>query len=64
MKKHSFIALTLSVSLSNVCYGDARSEIIIENNCSVSIFLNVLPGNSTGKTITNQKLLTHQYVNL
>ena len=39
MKKHSFIALTLSVSLSNVCYGDARSEIIIENNRSVPIFL-------------------------
>ncbi|AHH47073.1 lipase [Francisella tularensis subsp. holarctica PHIT-FT049] len=63
-KQWLFLILLSSISISSICYSNARSEIIIENNCSVPIFLNVAPGNSTGKKIDNQKLLANEYINL
>ncbi|AJI46207.1 protein FslF [Francisella tularensis] len=64
MKKILLLTLVSIIFISNACYSNARSEIIIENNCSVPIFLNVAPGNSTGKKIDNQKLLANEYINL
>ena len=49
MKKLLLLTLASIIFISNTCYSNARSEIIIENNCSVPIFLNVAPGSSIGK---------------
>ncbi|WP_395166776.1 SGNH/GDSL hydrolase family protein [Francisella salimarina] len=64
MRKLSLVFLTLTTSLTELCYADARSQIIIENNCSVPISFSVSPGNSTGNAINNQVLDTNQYINV
>lgn len=56
--------MTLSSSLTELCYADARSQIIIENNCSVPISFSISPGNSTGKAINSQILDANQYSNV
>ncbi|MEY8766093.1 MULTISPECIES: SGNH/GDSL hydrolase family protein [Francisella] len=64
MRKLSLVFLTLTTSLTELCYADARSQIIIENNCSVPISFSISPGNSTGNAINNQVLDTNQYINV
>ncbi|QWU99197.1 SGNH/GDSL hydrolase family protein [Francisella salimarina] len=63
MRKLSLVFLTLTTSLTELCYADARSQIIIENNCSVPISFSISLGNSTGNAINNQVLDTNQYIN-
>ncbi|GMN89067.1 SGNH/GDSL hydrolase family protein [Francisella sciaenopsi] len=64
MRKLSLVFLTLTTSLTELCYADARSQIIIENNCSVPISFSISPGNSTGSAINNQVLDANQYINI
>ncbi|NBH63249.1 lipase [Francisella noatunensis subsp. noatunensis] len=62
-EKAQSVFLTLSSSLTELCYADARSQIII-NNCSVPISFSISPGNSTGKAINSQVLDANQYTNV
>ncbi|WP_150464204.1 SGNH/GDSL hydrolase family protein [Francisella sp. XLW-1] len=64
MRKLSLVFWTLTTSLTELCYADARSQIIIENNCSAPISFSISPGNSTGNAINNQVLDTNQYINV
>ncbi|APD41920.1 hypothetical protein [Francisella orientalis] len=56
--------MTLTTSLTELCYADARSQIIIENNSPVPISFSISPGNSTGKAINSQVLDANQYINV
>ncbi|AJC49522.1 GDSL family lipase [Allofrancisella guangzhouensis] len=53
-----------SFILPTICLADARSEIILENNCSTPVEFNVHPGNSSGATIINKKLEPFEYINI
>ncbi|KEI35007.1 hypothetical protein FRA_43c10830 [Francisella sp. W12-1067] len=65
VKRSLYSALIgFSFILPSICLADARSELILENNCSTPVEFNVHPRDSSGATIINKKLEPFEYINI
>ncbi|QLE78450.1 GDSL family lipase [Francisella sp. Scap27] len=64
MKRNYFIIMISGLFLIKFSFADARSQIILENNCPSPVSFDINPGNSTGAKIINKILAPNEYVNI
>ncbi|MEY8766796.1 MULTISPECIES: SGNH/GDSL hydrolase family protein [Francisella] len=60
MKKYFLSTITL-LTISSSAFADARSNLVLENNCSVPVYFTVNSDNTTGQNIKSKKIDTNTY---